>query len=107
MDCSDLYFHSQIKNWEKIIDSLLKNKDDNNQILIEGLHKDEYLNEIKLMKRKINELTDQRREKKRMNLSIKKCTTFQKNKIEIYRNDNGRKYDNLTTLMDSKFLFLK
>ena len=68
---------------KKIIESLLK-KDDNNQIFIDRIYKDECLNEIEIIKAKIKELKDQRKGEETINLSIKQCTTFQKNRIKIY-----------------------
>ena len=52
-----------------------KEKDYNIHILIQGLNKDEYLNEIQIIKLNINELMDQRTEKDSLILSIKQCIT--------------------------------
>ena len=48
---------------EKKIESLLKEKDDNNCLLIIGNYKFERLNEIKEIKSQINELFDEKKEK--------------------------------------------
>ena len=47
---------------KKFIESLLKEKDDNNCLLIIGNYKFERLNEIKEIKSQINELFDKRKE---------------------------------------------
>ena len=70
-----LYSNCRMKNWEKWIDCT-KEKDYNNHILIQGLNKDEYLNEIQIIKLKINELMDQRIQKDSLILSIKQCVTY-------------------------------
>ena len=47
---------------KKLIEPLLKEKDDNNCLLIIGNYKFERLNEIKEIKSQINELFDKRKE---------------------------------------------
>ena len=61
-------------NWEKINWIITKKNDDNNKILIDMIYKDDCLNEIQIIKTKINELMDQRKEKESIDLSIKQCT---------------------------------
>ena len=47
MDEEQLYTHCRFKNWEKLIESLLKEKDDNNCLLIIGNYKLKRLYQIK------------------------------------------------------------
>ena len=99
-----MYDYCRFKNWENIIESLLKENNYNNCLSISGNYKVERLNEIKEIKSQINELMD-KKWKWSIILSNEQCTTFQKNNIKRYRSNHGRKHNRLTSLMDSTLIY--
>ena len=91
---------SNLTNDKKSIESLLKEKDENNKLLISGPYKVRYKNELVSIISEIKKLKDLKKDKEQIIISNKQCITFQKDLIKTTRKGSGKDYDSLTLLME-------